>query len=198
MKADRSTVRFAPFQRLDYDLCSGFDAWSLGTLMPPTSAQADTARIRGIGGAGEAGRGRATRRIVQMHYQPDECYRDITTTARSEIYSPPQASLNRRVRLDVFGCCYCAFISGWTSTITGTQYPSERAVSSPGRRLRFLFRRNREILEASALFGNVEGQRLHRRALAGVLHVVHFSGRGGERLTCLQVHSGLTLHLQGH
>jgi hypothetical protein len=51
----------------------------------------------------------------------NECNRDFSTTARSEIYSPPQASLNRRVRLDVFGCCYCAFISGWTSTITGTQ-----------------------------------------------------------------------------
>src|ERR1039458_1469175 len=61
-----------------------------------------------------------------------------------------------------------------------------------------LFSRNREVFESSTFLSNVEGQRLHRRALAGVLHVVHFSGRGGERLTSLQVHSGLTLHLQGH
>ncbi len=44
--------------------------------------------------------------------------------------------------------------------------------------------------------GNVEGQRLGRRAAAGILHVVHFAGHGAARLARLQGHSGLALNLE--
>src|SRR5664280_1573340 len=65
-------------------------------------------------------------------------------------------------------------------------------------RVQYLLCRNREVLHTSALFGNVEGQRLRRRAAAGILHVVHLAGRGCERLACLQGHGGLALNLQDH
>src|SRR6266576_2935798 len=79
-----------------------------------------------------------------------------------------------------------------------TPLPSERAISSLGSRLRFLFRRNGKILETSALLGNIEGHRRRRSAAAGILHVVHFAGDSGESLAGLQGHSGLALRLKDH
>jgi hypothetical protein len=117
-------------------------------------------------------------------------------------------SFNERPRRPALISHSIAQIAGFIANQDGERLDpadsSERAHISLGtswsanRQSRFLFGRNREILELGAFLGNVEGQRLHRRAVAGVLHVVHFSGRGGERLTSLQVHSGLALHLQGH
>src|ERR1039458_5826092 len=54
--------------------------------------------------------------------------------------------------------------------------------SDQSARVQYLLSRNREVFHTSALFGNVEGQRLRRRAVAGILHVVHLAGRGYERL----------------
>src|SRR5436309_12441605 len=64
--------------------------------------------------------------------------------------------------------------------------------------LRFLFRWNREILDTSALLGNVEGQRLRGSTAAGILHVVHFASDSGEGVAGLQSHSGLALRLKDH
>src|SRR5579863_4521202 len=86
----------------------------------------------------------------------------------------------------------------WLASQNGHTYPRKRAVISPGRcpvDSYFLFRWNREILEMSALLGNVEGQRFRGSSAAGILHVVHFAGGRGERLAGLQGHSGLALRL---
>ena len=42
--------------------------------------------------------------------------------------------------------------------------------------LRFLLGWDRQVFHTSALLGNIEGQRLYGRGLAGILHVMYFTG----------------------
>src|SRR5215469_375832 len=67
---------------------------------------------------------------------------------------------------------------------------------STGRRGAFLLCRDREIFETSALLGDVEGECLGGLARAGVLHVMHFAGRGAEGLPALKRLWRFALNLQ--